>query len=208
MKRGLNSNLTLPFLGQAFLVGAILTVFLAACAPSVKVRSDADPTVNLRHYETYGFFNKLGVEGDNYSGLLGQHFRGSISAQMDRRGFAQSGSPQLQINVSIGAEDKVRVNTYQDPYLHGGYYGRGGYGHYGGMGMGYPYGGGTRTTVHQYTEAKVYIDVVDSQQHKVVWQGVATFTVTDKLQENIRQTVYDTVDKVFTQFPIAAPGAG
>ena len=208
MKRGLNSNLTLPFPGQAFLVGVILTVFLAACAPSVKVRSDADPTVNLRHYETYGFFNKLGVEGDNYSGLLGQHFRGSISAQMDRRGFTQSGSPQLQINVSIGAEDKVRVNTYQDPYLHGGYYGRGGYGHYGGMGMGYPYGGGTRTTVHQYTEAKVYIDVVDSQQHKVVWQGVATFTVTDKLQENIRQTVYDTVDKVFTQFPSAAPGAG
>ncbi len=149
----------------------------------------------------------MGIEGDNYSGLLGQHFRGAIAAQMDSRGFTQSGSPQLQINVTIGAEDKVRVNTYQDPYLYGGYYGRGGYGHYGGMGMGYPYGGGTRTTVHQYTEAKVYIDLVDSQQHKVVWQGVATFTLTDKLQENLRQTVHDTVDKIFTEFPIAAPAA-
>jgi hypothetical protein len=202
MKRGLNSNFV-----RFFLVGAVLTIFLAACAPSVKVRSDADPTVNFGHYETYGFFSQLGVEGDNYSGLLGQHFRGAISAQMDKRGFTQSGSPQLQINVTIGSEDKVRVNTYQDPYLYGGYYGRGGYGHYGGMGMGYPYGGGTRTTVHQYTEAKVYIDLVDSQQHKVVWQGVATFTLTDKLQENIRQTVSDTVDKIFTEFPIAAPAA-
>jgi len=204
MKPGPNSNLIRSFIGVV-----ILAVFLAACAPSVKVRSDADPTVDFSQYQTYGFFSQMGVEGDNYSGLLGQHFRGSVSSQLDRRGFKQSDSPQLQINVSIGAEDKVRVNTYQDPYLHGGYYGRGGYGHYGGMGMGmgYPYGGGTRTTVHQYTEAKVYIDLVDSQQHKVVWQGVATFTVTDKLQENIRQTVYDTVDKIFTQFPIAAPDA-
>jgi hypothetical protein len=208
MKRDLNSKFKLPFLWQSFLVATILSVFLTACAPSVKVRSDADPTVNFRQYETYGFFSQLGVEGDNYSGLLGQHFRGAISTQMDKRGFTQSGSPQLQVNVSIGSEDKVRVNTYQDPYLYGGYYGRRGYGHYGGMGMGYPYGGGTRTTVHQYTEAKIYIDLVDSQQHKVVWQGVATFTVTDKLQENLRQTVYDTVDKIFTKFPIAAPEAG
>ncbi len=207
MERGLNSNILQSCLGRTFLGGAILTVFLVACAPSVKVRSDADPTVNLRQYETYGFFSQMGVEGDNYSGLLGQHFRDSISAQMDKRRFTPSGSPQLQINVTIDAEDKVRVNTYQDPYLYGGYYGRGGYGHYGGA-FGYPYGGGTRTTVHQYTQANVYIDLVDSRQHKVVWQGVATFTVTDKIQENIRQSVYDTVDKVFTQFPVAAQEAG
>ncbi len=202
MKRGLNRKLI-----QTFLVGATLTVFLAACAPTVKVRSDVDPTVNLRDYQTYEFFSQLGVEGDNYSGLLGRHFRDAISAQMDSRNFTQSDSPQLQINVSIGSEDKVRVNTYQDPYLYGGYYGWGGYGFYGSP-MGYGYGGGTRTTVHQYTEAKVYIDLVDSEQHKVVWQGVATFTLTDKLQENIRQTVYDTVDKIFSKFPVAAPEAG
>jgi hypothetical protein len=41
----------------------------------------------------------------------------------------------------------------------------------------------------------------------VVWQGVATFTLTDKLQENLRQTVHDTVAKIFTEFPIAAPAA-
>jgi hypothetical protein len=204
-------NRVLSFNGvKSFLVVAIMAVFMVACAPSVKVRSDVDPTVNLSHFQTYGFFSQLGVEGENYSGLLGQHFRSAIATQMNKRGFSQSGSPQLQINVTIGSEDKVRVNTYQDPYLYGGHYGRGGYGHYGGMGMGmgYPYGGGTRTSVHQYTEANVYIDLVDSQEHKMVWQGVATFTVTDKLQENIRQTIHDTVDKIFTAFPIAAPDSG
>lgn len=182
-----------------------LAVFLAGCAPSVKVRSDADPGIDMRQFQTYGFFSQMGIEGDNYSNLLGQHFRDAISSQMNSRGFTQSGSPQLQINVSIGAEDKVRVNTYQDPYLHGGYYGRGGYGYGGYYGSPWGYGGSTRTTVHQYTEANIYIDIVDSTEHKMVWQGVATFTVTDKVQEQLRETVYNTVDKIFTQFPIAAP---
>jgi hypothetical protein len=95
------------------------------------------------------------------------------------------------------------VNTYNDPYLYGGYYGGAGYGYYGSP---WHYGGGTRTTVHQYTEANVYIDMVDSSEHKVVWQGVATFTLTDKMQEQLRETVNNTVSKVFAEFPVPAPG--
>jgi hypothetical protein len=52
MKPGLNSKSV-----QSFLAAAILIVFLVACAPSVKVRSDADPTVNFNQYQTYGFFS-------------------------------------------------------------------------------------------------------------------------------------------------------
>ena len=202
MKHGLNRN----FL-QILLASVVMITLLAACAPSVKVRSDADPSVNLSKFQTYGFFSQMGIEGDDYSNLLGQHFRAAVASQMDSRGFTQSGSPQLQVNVSIGSKDKVRVNTYQDPYLYGGHYGRYGGGYYGSP-MGYGYGGGTRTTVHQYTEANVYIDLVDSTEHKMVWQGVATFTVTEKMQGQLRETVYNTVDKIFSQFPIAAPASG
>jgi len=185
---------------------AVLAAFLTACSPSVQVRTDTDPGVNMSQYKSYDFFSQLGIEGDGYSNLLGQHFRAAISSQMNARGFSQSETPQLQINVSIGAEDKVRVNTYQDPYLYGGYYGRG----YGAYGHGSPwgYGGGaTRTTVHQYTEAKVYIDMVDVSTHKMVWQGVATFTVTDKMQGQLRETVNNTVEKILSQFPVPATSA-
>ena len=188
-----------------FLSLAFLAVLLSACEPSVKVRSDTDPGVNLAQFKTYDFFSQLGIEGDGYSSILGQHFRDAISAQMNARGFTQSGTPQLQINVSIGAEEKVRVNTYQDPYLYGGYYGmrRGFYGNPWGYG-----GGMTSTTVSQYTEANVYIDMVDASAHKLVWQGVATFTLTDKMQSQMRETVNNTVDKIFTQFPISRPASG
>jgi hypothetical protein len=191
---------------RAFLSAAFLAVLLVACAPSVKVRSDTDPGVDMGQFKTYNFFSQLGIEGDGYSNLLGQHFRDAISSQMNARGFADSGSPQLQINVSIGAEEKVRVNTYQDPYLYGGYYGmrRGGF-----YGSPWGYGGGmTSTTVSQYTEANVYIDMVDASEHKLVWQGVATFTLTDKMQSQLRETVNNTVEKIFTQFPVSKPASG
>ena len=189
---------------RALAVLLVLSVLMSACSPSVKVRSDTDPSVNMSQYKTYDFFSQLGVEGDNYSSLAGQHFRDAISQQMNVRGYSQSGSPQLQVNVSVGAQDKVRVNTYNDPYLYGGYYGHRGAGFYGSP---YMYGGGTRTTVTQYTEANVYIDMVDSSEHKLVWQGVATFNVTDKMQEQLRETVLNTVNKIFEEFPVPAPAA-
>jgi len=183
---------------------ALVFLSLAACAPSVKVRSDSDPGVNMAQYQTFDFFSQMGVEGENYSNLLGQHFRDAISRQMEARGYTRSSSPQLQINVSTGAEEKIRVNTYQDPYLYGGYYGRVGYGY---MGSPWGYPAATHTTVSQYTEANVYIDMVDASEHKLVWQGVATFTLTNKMQEQMRQTVYDTVEKVFAKYPVPAPVA-
>ena len=180
----------------------IASLALSACSPSVKVRSDVAPGVNLSQFQTYNYFSQMGVEGENYSNLLGQHFRDAIDSEMNMRGFKRADAPQLQVNVSIGAKDKVKVNTYQDPYVYGGHYGYRGYGYYGSPW----YGGGTRTTVHEYTEANVYIDMVDSSEHKLVWQGVATFTLTDKMQENIRETVQTTVNSVFEQFPVPAPG--
>lgn len=201
MKIGLNRK------SWKFVVLALVSVLvLSACAPSVKVRTDTDPGVNLSQYRTYGFFTQLGVEGDGYSSLLGQHFRQAVADQMDARGFTQANSPQLQVNVSIGSEEKVRVDTYSDPYLYGGYHGYYGAGYYGGPWGGYGYGR-TQTTVRQYTEANVYIDLVDAERHRMVWQGVATFTLTDKMQQQMRETVNNTVDKIFAQFPIPAPGA-
>ena len=191
---------------RMFFAVAVMATLITACAPSVKVRSDTDPGVNMSQYKTYDFFSQMGIEGDGYSNLLGQHFRAAISSQMNSRGLTTSASPQLQVNVSIGAEDKVRVNTYQEPYLYGGYYGRGGMYGYGSPWGGYG-GGATRTTVHQYTQAKVYIDMVDSSQHKMVWQGVATFTVTEKMQGQLRETVNNTVEQIFTQYPVAGPAA-
>jgi hypothetical protein len=178
----------------------VFLVLLSGCAPSVTVRSDSAPDVNLSNYQSYDFFSQLGVEGGEYSSLLGQHFRDAVSREMNSRGYQRSDSPQLQVNVSIGAKEKVRVNTYNDPYVYGGHYGYRRYGYYGSPW----HTGGSRTTVRQYTEANVYIDLVDVTEHRLVWQGVATFTVTDKMRQQLRETVQSTVASVFEKYPVPA----
>ena len=186
------------------LSATVLGTLVAACAPSVKVRTDTDPNVDMGSYQTYDFFTKLGIEEEGASSLLAQHFRSAITTQMNARGYRPSDTPQLQINVTAATDDKVRVNTYQEPYLYGGYYGV--YGVYGRGVWGSPmyYGGATRTTVTQYTQANVYIDLVDSRQHKMVWQGVATFTLTEKMQQQVRESVNRTVAEIFAKYPVAA----
>jgi hypothetical protein len=47
--------------------------------------------------------------------------------------------------------------------------------------------------------------MVDASEHKMVWQGVATFKVTEKMQQQLRESIYNTVNSVFTQFPVSAP---
>ena len=189
---------------RTLLAAVLCTAFLVACAPSVKVRTDVDPSANLGGYQTYDFFSQMGIEQTTYPNLLGQHFREAIGAEMERRGYQKSAAPQLQVNVTIDTENKVRVNTYHDPYLYGGYYGG-----YRGVGWGSPmyFGGGTQTTVHQYTEANVYIDLVDREQHKMIWQGVATFKITDKMQEQVRNSVYSTVAEIFSKYPVSPRAA-
>ena len=178
----------------------LTAALLSGCESAVQVRSDSAPGVNLSQYQTYDFFSQMGIEGSNYSSLLGLHFRDAINSEMTARGYRQSDNPQLRVNVSIGAREKIRVNTYNDPYVYGGHYGYRRYGYYGSPW----HHGGSRTTVRQYTEANVFIDLVDSSEHKLVWQGVATFTVTDKMQKQLRETVRSTVNSVFTQFPVPA----
>ena len=50
--------------------------------------------------------------------------------------------------------------------------------------------------------------MVDAVEHKLVWQGVATFTLTQKMQSQMRETVNNTVEKIFTKFPVAKPATG
>jgi len=54
------------------------------------------------------------------------------------------------------------------------------------------------------TEASVFIDLVDKEQQRVVWQGVAVLDVTDKVAQQLRDAVYTAVNEVFKQYPHTA----
>ena len=180
------------------IISAIILTFLAACASGPTIKSDFDRSVDFSQYETFGFFSPLSIEGPNYSTIYGSVFREAITREMVARGYTQSDSPDLLINVSARLQDKTRVTTTSDPFPSYGYYGyrRGFYDPW------YGYGYGTTTHVSQYTEGTVNIDIVDAKAKKMVFEGVGIGRVKpDRSNEEVRQAINSGVAKMFEGYP-------
>ena len=183
------------------ITGLLLLAVLSACSSGLTVRSEIDPNANFNQYNTYNFFEPMGIEGGYNSPIFGEHFRAALGGEMSRRSYRVADRPDLLINVTIRSDDKIRIRSYTSPYVSGGYYGRPG-GAYGGSAMGVGVSTGGRETMT--TEASVFIDFVDFEQHRVVWQGVAVVDVTDKVSLQLRDAIFTAVDRVMAEYPHTA----
>jgi len=181
--------------------GMLMLAVLSACSSGLAVRSDIDPGANFSQYRTYNFFDPMGIEGGYNSPIFGELFRESISNEMRGRSYRAADRPDLLINVTIRTDDKVRIRSYTSPYMSGAYYGRPG-GAYGGSAIGVGVSTGGRAT--KTTEASVFIDFVDFEEHRVVWQGVAVVDVTDKVAKQLRDAIFTSVNKVMAEYPHTA----
>lgn len=171
---------------------------LAACSPGLQVRSDQDPNADFGSFRTWNFFDELGVEGGYNSPVFGEHFRAAISREMSERGYRQSSDPDLLVNVTIRADDKVKMKNYTAPYMSGGYYSRPGSPYYG-TSMGVGVGSVSRAT--EVTEASVFIDLVDNASDGLVWQGVAVTEANDATAQRLRDAIYTAVNRIYEQYP-------
>jgi len=183
-----------------FTVATVATLLLAGCASGPKINTDYDHNVDFSKFETYGFFNPLGIENPNYSSIYGSVFRAAISREMESRGYTKAENPDLLVNVSGRLNEKTRVTTTTDPYM-GGYYGyrRGFYGTWGG------YGYGSQTTVSSYTEGTVNIDLVDRVEKRMVWEGVAVGRIKEnKSNEEVRANIDAGIQDMFSTYPFRA----
>jgi len=180
---------------------AFIATLLAGCASGPRIQSDYDHTIDFSQYKTYNFFNPMGIESPNYSSIYGSIFRDAIGKEMASRGYNLSDNPDLLINVSGRLQDKTKVTTTSDPYMAGGYYGyrRGAYGAWGG------YGYGTTTHVSNYTEGTINVDMVDREQKRMVWEGVAVGRVNDKnTNDEKRANIYAGIKEMFAAYPFRA----
>lgn len=179
---------------SAFILAALLT---SACSSGLTVRSDEDPSADFSKYQSWNFFDPMGIEGGYNSPIFGQLFREAITREMKERGYRMSDQPDLLINVTIQSDEKVSMRSYSAPYMSGAYYSRPG-GYYGsGVGMGV----GVSTRATKTTEVSVFIDLVDREKRRVSWQGVAVTDANEKAAKRLRDAIYTAVDNVFGKYP-------
>ncbi|GMN11200.1 DUF4136 domain-containing protein [Croceitalea sp. MTPC9] len=180
-----------------FLALPLLAVlFLSSCV-SVRVVSDYDREKDFKEYKTYAFY-KTGIDKAQISDLDKKRILKAIDTEMSSRGFTKSQNPDIL--VSIFTKEREQVDVYNNNFGWGGW-GWGGFG-WGGFGWGGPWawgpgfgwGGGFGPNVSTRTEGSLYIDLIDTRNKELVWQGRGIGTLNnikniDKKEERIKEFV-------------------
>lgn len=171
---------------------------LGGCATGPDVRVDYDRTADFTAYKTFGFASPLGTDRGGYQSVVSQHLKAATQREMEARGMRlDTSAPQLLVNFNAALSDKLRVTS--TPSMSVGYYG-----YRGGLYSAWPLYN-DYTTVSQYKEGTLNIDVVDAARKQLVWEGVVTDSVTQKMLDNVPAAVDAAVKAAFLKYPIPAP---
>lgn len=165
---------------------AMLFVLMASCS-SVRVAADYDKNANFNDYKTFAFY-KPGIDKAEISDLDKRRILRAIESEMMNKGFTKSENPDIL--VSIFTKSEQRVDVYNNNW------GFGGWG-WGGFGPGWGWGW-NQPNVSTRTEGVLYVDLVDAKKKELIWQGMGTGYLTqkmDKKEERIQEFVYKIMEK-------------
>jgi len=175
---------------------SLVVVFLLSSCSSVKVVADYDATTDFSQYKTFAFYKK-GIDKVEISDLDKRRILKAIEADLLAKGFTKSLEPDILVNIFTKAKTKVNVTSYNGGYGYGGY----GYGGYGGW---YPwyYGPNYGTSVSQYTEGTLFVDLIDNNKKELAWQGIGSGALDYK--GNVakkEEKVKEFVTQIMAQYP-------
>ncbi|MDX3774131.1 DUF4136 domain-containing protein [Chromatiaceae bacterium AAb-1] len=183
----------------------VLLVLLAGCSTTRTAVVDYDRNVDFSRYKTFSFYQPEQTAGQqdeqNYQSLTSQHFRTAIMNQMQSLGYQyDENAPQLQVNYATISE--TRTDIQSSPFrVNVGY---GFYGSRSSIYTGFPlYGNNLRQV--RYRVGTVVIELIDTAQKRLVWEGSLEGRMSKKPAENPQQSITEIVDTIFQGFPGRQP---
>lgn len=170
-----------------------LVLVAALACSTVRVMSDYDPETEFGAYRTYAWLPKT-PEATGHprldSPMVQERVRRGIDRALGEKGYGLGGEKaDFFVTYHLAVDRKLDVRTTDRSF-----YGRYGYR------ISIP-----ETTVQEYDEGSLIIDVVDAARKQVVWRGVGSGRLrgTSGTQDpvELQQRVYEVVDEVLAGFP-------
>lgn len=177
-------------------------MIIAGCASSPDVYTQVAPGSDFRAIQSYGFMPELSTDKGDYQSLETNFLKVAVAQQLDAKGLRYDPrNPDVLMNFFILTDEKIQTRQTSTVGVgYSGYYGYRG-GRYGGFGV--PMGGmGYETTVQQYTEGTLTIDMIDPNERKLLWEGTIKGRVTKDAVKNMESTIDKAVAEVFAKFPV------
>lgn len=169
------------------LVSVLLLFMVVASCSSVRVASDFDKNANFDQYKTFAFY-KTGIDKAEISDLDKRRILRAIESELMAKGFTKSENPDML--VSIFTKTREQVNVYNN-----------GFGPYGyGWGWSPYYWNNYNTSVSTTTQGTLYIDLIDAKKKELVWQGMGTGYLTQRMEKK-DERIQEFVSKIIEKYP-------
>lgn len=185
----------------ALAVLGALALLLAACASGPRITSEADPEADFGSYRSFGFYTPLALEKDGYATPATDRIKAATRAQLESRGYTYTAQqPDLWVNLNGYLRERTDVTSY--PAVDYNYY----YGYRARAYFAAPYWR-DQTRVYQYTEGTLNVDLVDRQNNRLVWEGIAVGRVAKLKPAERGARIDSTVAEIFARYPYRAGSA-
>ena len=167
------------------IIPVVLMIIIAGCT-EIRVSTDFDRKADFSKYKTFNFSKE--VDKVTLNDLNRRRLKDAITKEMEAKGFKSSATPDVLINAFVKGRTKytatANTNSYGGPFM-------------------YMRGWGSSDTyvdVNKSIEGTLFIDLIDIQERKMIWEGIAKGLVnprTDTREEKINSVV----QMIFKNFP-------
>ena len=173
-------------------------VLLAGCASGPQVSSEADPSADFSRYRTFGWYQPLAIEDKGYATPTTEQVKSAVRREMEARGYTfEPKAPDLMVNLNAYMRERTDVSSI--PTVDYNYY----YSYRAGGYLAVPFWR-DRTSVRQYTEGTLNVDLVDRERHLRVWEGIAVGRMARLSPQDRAERIDSTVAEIFQQFTYRA----
>ena len=176
----------------------VLALVLGGCASGPRISSEMDPQANFGSYRSFGFYTPLALEKEGYATPTTDRIKAAARAQLESRGYTYSATqPDLWVNLNAYMQEKTDVRSI--PTVDYDYY----YSYRARSYVAVPYWR-DQTSVRQYTEGTLNVDLVDRQKNRLVWEGIAVGRIAKLKPEERAARIDATMAEIFAAYPYRA----
>jgi Domain of unknown function (DUF4136) len=173
-------------------VGALV---LSACATTLQTHSDHDPSQSFAGYHTFAWLTDqpmIAAPEDvaSVSPLNRRRIEQAVEEELADKGFQKSparDSADFVVSYTVGARDRLDVQSYPVPYRGPWLWGWSYYGH--------------DVDVMMYREGTLAIDVFDNKTHQPVWHGWGSRRIDEHDVKHAAELIPPAVAAILKNFP-------
>lgn len=173
------------------LLAALASLLLSACASGPTIVANTNPGTDFTNFTTFNYMQPLGTDRSNgVRTPFSTRLMTSMDREMAARGLQKSDNPDILIDFNIFAEDRIDVRQTPTSTVHRSHWHRG-----------WSTWPTYQTTVRQYTEGSLVIDIVYPAQSTLIAEGSATQRVNNDTltQEASDQFVSEIMASLWTR---------